>query len=235
MSKSLGNFWTIREILGLYNPEAVRYFLMSVHYKSGLNFEVEAPEGVEDPEVIRRESRFPGLEEADERVGYVYTTLAQVREALAVGKDVPDEGEVTEAVGGMMEAFVAAMRNDFNTPAALGALSKPLNEVNGLLASGKGVAKDVRRRTLKRFATDMEAVAGVLGCFGDDPAEFLARRRDLKAQRIGLDMTRLESLLAERTAARQAKDWAEADRLRDELAQLGVTIKDGPQGTSWDL
>jgi len=235
MSKSLGNFWTIREILGLHNPEAVRYFLMSVHYKSGLNFEVVAPDAELDPEALRRESRFPGLEEADERVAYVYTTLAGAREALAVGKDVDAEGEVTEAVGGMLDAFVAAMRNDFNTPAALGVLSKPLNEVNGLLASGKGVAKDVRRRTLMRFVADMAEVADVLGCFGQEPQLFLTTRRDLKAARIGLDLARLEDLLKQRQAAREAKDWAEADRLRDALAAMGVSINDGPQGTSWDL
>jgi cysteinyl-tRNA synthetase len=235
MSKSLGNFWTIREILGLYTPEALRYFLMSVHYRSGLNFEVEVPTGVEDAEVLRRQARFPGLEEADERVAYVYHTLAGVRDALAVGKDVPAEGEVTEAVGGMLEAFVAAMRNDFNTPAALGELSKPLREVNDLLAGGKGTPKDVRRRTLARFEADMAVVAGILGCFGDDPRAYLTARRDLNAARLGLDLARVQELIDARAAAREAKDWAAADRVRDELADLGVSVKDGPSGTVWDL
>ncbi|MEZ4386756.1 MAG: cysteine--tRNA ligase [Candidatus Krumholzibacteriia bacterium] len=235
MSKSLGNFWTIREILGLYTPEALRYFLMSVHYRSGLNFEVDLPPGEADAATLRRQARFPGLEEADERVAYVYRTLAGVRQALAAGQDVPADGEVTEAVGGMLDAFVAAMRNDFNTPAALGELSKPLNEVNGLLAGGKGTPKDVRRRTLLRFQADLAVVAGILGCFGDDPAAYLAARRDLKAARLGLDLDRVQALIEARATARQARDWAAADRVRDELAALGVTVQDGPDGTVWDL
>jgi cysteinyl-tRNA synthetase len=231
MSKSLGNFWTIREILRLYTPETLRYFLMTVHYRSGLNFEVEQRGDGSDGAA----ASFPGLEEADERVAYVYRTLQQARALLATGQPVDSAGEVTDAVGGMLDAFCAALRNDFNTPAALGELSKPLHEVNGLLASGKGVAKDVRRRSIARFVADMETVAEILGCFGDDPAGYLPARRDLKAARIGLDLARVEELVVARTAARQARDWPEADRIRDELADLGVTVQDGLEGTVWDL
>lgn len=235
MSKSLGNFWTIREILNLYTPEALRYFLMTVHYRRGLNFEVEVPDGDLDADALRREASFPGLEEADERVAYVYTTLQGARDILASGPEADPDGEVTESIGGMLEAFIEPMRNDFNTPAALGELSKPLNEVNSLVASGKGVAKDVRRSTLARFVRDMTAVTEVLGCFGQDPAAYLAARRDLKAARIGLDLDPVEAIVAARVAAREAKDWAEADRLRDQLAAMGVSVKDGPTGSTWTL
>jgi cysteinyl-tRNA synthetase len=253
MSKSLGNFWTIRDILELYTGEAVRYFLMTVHYRHGLNFEVEvicpacravldaaqqerarcaACGHQSDVDTLRKSVRFPGLEEADERVAYVYATLEG---AHALAGETDPEGEVSASIDGMLAEFVAALRNDFNTPAALGVLSKPLSEVNGLLASGKGVAKDLRKRSLARFGRDMAAVAAVLGCFGQDPSSYLAARRDLKARRIGLDTARVETLLAERTAAREARDWTEADRLRDELAALGVTVKDGPEGSAWTL
>jgi len=226
MSKSLGNFWTIREILKLHTPEVLRYFLMSVHYRSGLNFEVT---GEGDG------AQFPGLEEADDRVAYIYSTLQGAKAFLANGPEIDLDGEVSEAMAGMLEAFLTAMRNDFNTPAALGELSKPLNEVNGLLASGKGVAKDVRRRTLARFVHDMETVAQVMGCFGQDPAAYLTARRDLKAGRTGLDVARVETLLNERNAARADKNWSEADRLRDALAELGVSIQDGAGETTWSL
>jgi len=248
MSKSLGNFWTIREILGLYTAETLRYFLMTVQYRHGLNFEVQVlcPACEAELDAAQQEAahcqacghqakgsvRFPGLEEADERVAYIYATLEGVQ---SLAGDSDPDGEVTEAVGGMLGAFVEALRNDFNTPAALGELSKPLSEINGLLASGKGVAKDLRRRTLARFSRDMKTVAGVLGCFGAEPTEYLAARRDLKAARIGLDRQRVTDLLAARTQAREARDWAEADRLRDVLAGMGVMIKDGPEGTVWSL
>ena len=253
MSKSLGNFWTIREILNLHTPETLRYFLMTVHYRHGLNFEVEVPcpacgavldqaqqEACRceacghqtDEDTLKAGVRFPGLEEADERVAYVYATLEGARQLAG---DTDPAGEVSEAIADMLTPFVEALRNDFNTPAALGVLSKPLSEINGLLASGKGVAKDVRKRTMARFVADMGTVAGLLGCFGEDPAAYLAARRDLKAARTGLDLARVDALIAERDAARAARDWAEADRLRDELLTLGVTIKDGPDGTVWSL
>ena len=142
---------------------------------------------------------------------------------------------MTPAVAGMLDAFLAALHNDFNTPAALGELSKPLHEVNGLLASGKGVAKDVRRRTLARFVADMTVVSEVLGCFGEDPGGYLTGRRDLKAARSGLDLDRVAGLMNARQAAREARDFAEADRLRDALGELGVMVQDGPEGSTWEL
>ncbi len=80
---------------------------------------------------------------------------------------------------------------------------------------------------------DFAQVAAVLGCFGADPAAWLARRRDLKAARTGLDTARVQELVAARQAARQAKDFATADRIRDELEAMGVAVQDGPEGSVW--
>jgi len=266
MSKSLGNVWTIRDILGSYPAEALRYFLLGVHYRSGLNFEVEvlcpacravldaaaqtasrctACGGAIDAASLAANVRFPGLEDADDRVAYVYGALAAARAALG---DDPAEGAAVAAtsgataaepsapaVEGMLAAFTEAMRNDFNTPAALGVLSKPLNEVYALLASGKDGGKAARRRVLARWRQDMRQVAAVLGCFGQDPDQYLHDRRGLKARRLGLDIAAVEDLLARRAAARAARDWAEADRLRDGLTALGVGVQDGPRGSVWTL
>ncbi|MCP4570979.1 MAG: cysteine--tRNA ligase [bacterium] len=256
MSKSLGNFFTTREITALYDPETVRYFLLTVHYRSGLNFELEVPCpacgavllkaaqeagrcpacGAEhDDEALKRSVRFPGLEEAEDRLAYVYGTLAQARTFLDSAKRPGADEPPLEHTAGLLESFTGHMANDFNTGGALGALSKPLNEVNGLLAGGKGVSKPVRWATLSSFAADMGQVASILGCFDQEPAAWLARRRDAKAKRIGLDTGRVDELLVARRAARQAKDWGEADRLRDELTTLGVAVQDGPQGSTWDF
>jgi cysteinyl-tRNA synthetase len=254
MSKSLGNFFTTREITALYDAETVRYFLLTVHYRSGLNFEIElacpvcghpmdrseqetgacTACGATTPlDVLRSRVRFPGLEEADDRLAYVYTTLQRARAFLADGPAPAEGAQVLEHTDGMLAAFVAHMRNDFNTSGALGTLSRPLGEVNGLLDSGKGVAKDVRRATVARFVADFAEVAAILGCFDDEPEAWLTRRRDLKAARIGLDIARVEGLVAERSRAREARDWAEADSLRDELDALGVSVQDGPAGSAW--
>jgi cysteinyl-tRNA synthetase len=256
MSKSLGNFFTTREITALYDPESVRYFLLTVHYRSGLNFEVEvkcpaceqrldkaaqesghcAGCGAEiSTEVLRQRVRFPGVEEADDRLAYIYKTLSQANQFLAAAKKPGNEEPVTGQVAGMLEAFVAHMRNDFNTGGALGALSKPLGEVNGLLDSGKGVSKAQRYLTIEKFVNDMKEIAAIIGCCGQDPDRWLTKRRDGKAARLGLDTARVEELLEQRTAARAAKDWDAADRIRDELAALGVGVQDGPAGSVWSF
>ena len=255
MSKSLGNFFTTREIINLYDPETVRYFLLTVHYRSGLNFEIEVTcPACEEPldkdaqesgtcacgvttdrDTLRSRVRFPGLEEADERLAYIYTTLGGVQAFLAAATRPGAEEPVLEHVAGMRDAFVAHMQNDFNTSGALGTLSKPLAEANSLLASGKGISKGARYLTLEKFAADMVIVADILGCFGQEPAAWLRQRRDQKAARMGLDTARVADLLAQRIAARGQKDWAAADCIREELAELGVGVQDGPEGSQWSF
>jgi cysteinyl-tRNA synthetase len=256
MSKSLGNFFTIREVTALYHPEALRYFLIAVHYRRGVNFDVrvqcpacDAEMPLDDQsagrcgacgaqtsvEALRQRVRFPGLEEADERVAYVYETLQAARAFVEQAKAVDDGGPVPEPVGGALDRFVAAMRDDLNTAAALGELSEPLGTVNRLLQSGKGVDKAERARTIARFLSHFAVVGKVLGCFEGDPDAFLLERRDLKAKRIGLDVARVEQLVAERNAARAAKDWPRADALRAELTNLGVEVRDGKGATAWTL
>jgi len=256
MSKSMGNFFTIRELRALYHPQVLRYFLLGVHYRSSIGFEVEVRcpacgktlsseeqeagrcdgcQATPDGRELRSQVRFPGLEQADERVAYVYDTLQRSHRFLATGKPAGATGSVADAVAGMREGVFAAMADDLNTAAALGALSEPLSEVNRLLDSGKGVDKGLRRRTVARFVGEMAEVAGILGIFGQDPADYLRARRDLKAARIGLDVGRVEQLVEERRQARERKDWETADRRRDELVSMGVTVQDGAEGTTWTL
>ncbi len=256
MSKSLGNFFTTREILALYDAESVRYFLLTVHDRSGLNFEVtvgcpacggELDKAAQesglcpacghqaDTAELRTRVRFPGLEDADDRLAYIYGTLSAARRFLEAAKAPAGDEPAGEAVAAMLPAFLDHMRNDFNTSGALGVISKPLAEVNGLLASGKGVSKGVRHATIARFVADMDRIAGILGCFGQDPDAWLLGRRDGKAARLGLDLQLVEDLVARRQAAREQKDWAAADTLREELAALGVGVQDGADGSSWNF
>ncbi|PID78518.1 cysteine--tRNA ligase [bacterium DOLJORAL78_65_58] len=256
MSKSLGNFFTTRELTTLFPGETLRYFLMTVHYRSGLNFDLEVtcPEcdavldksqqeaarcgacgHASTAEILKSRVRFPSLEEADDRLAYIYGTLAAARRFLATAQAPAQPVAVEGEVGVMLAAFISHMANDLNSSGALGALSKPLAEVNSLLASGKGVSKPLRYATIEKFVQDMEPVAAILGCFGQDAETWLRERRDLKARRIKLDMARVEELLARRRAAREEKDWAAADGIRDELAAMGVSVQDGPEGSSWDF
>ena len=258
MSKSLGNFFTIREVTALYLPEVLRYFLLGVHYRSGLNFDVEVPcpgcgrllvpEEQQAPTCpgcgaalelarLRAHVRFPGLEEADERVAYVYDTLSRCQRALGPDATAPATGQndVAAAVAGMLPAFLAALRDDLNTAAAVAALSEPLREVNRLLEFKKKQEIAGRAPTLARFLADMRAVSQHLGLFAAPPAAYLRERRDRKAARLRLDVAEVERLLRMREDARAKKDWKEADRLRAELGLLGVSLQDSAEGSTWTL
>ena len=254
MSKSLGNFFTTRELTAIFPAETLRYFLMTVHYRSGLNFDLEVtcPDcgaaldkdqqeravcgscgHATTTEILKKQVRFPSLEEADDRLTYIYSTLDAAARFLDTAKAPGQEVVVEGPVGEMLDAFVAHMANDLNSSGALGVLSKPFSEVNTLLASGKGVNKALRFATIDHFVKSMIEVAEILGCFGMDLAAWLVQRRDMKAGRIGLDTNKVDELLARRIAARQEKDWAGADEIRDQLTELGVTVQDGPTGSVW--
>jgi len=256
MSKSLGNFFTIREVLALYPAEALRAFLLGVHYRSGVNFDVEVPcpacGAALDPQHqlqggtcptcgaalelagLRARVRFPGLEEADDRVTYVYDTLARCRRARPQAAETA-HGEVAPPVAAMLPAFLAAMRDDLNTAAAIASLSDPLRELNRLLDSKKPADAPARAASISRFLADFTAVSRVLGLFGADPDAYLLGRRARKAARLRLDVAAVERLLRLRDEARSKKDWKEADRLRAELGSMGVTVRDGAEGSSWTL
>ncbi len=254
MSKSLGNFFTTRELTAIFPPETLRYFLMTVHYRSGLNFDLEVTcpgcaavmdkdqqenavcstcNHVTTAEILKKQVRFPSLEDADDRLSYIYSTLESAVSFLETAKDPGQTIKVEGPVGELLPTFVTHMANDLNSSGALGALSKPLADINTLLASGKGVNKALRYATIAHFVTSMKDVAEILGCFGCDAAQWLSERRDMKARRMGLDVSHVEELLVRRISARQEKDWAAADLIRDELTGLGVTVQDGPTGSIW--
>lgn len=260
MSKSIGNFFTIREVTALYHPEVVRFFLLGVHYRSGINFDVEVPcpschtpmdSAAQDAgkcvacgheattQELKSQIKFPGLEEADDRVAYVYTTLARAQEALSRLPESPEEAavELVPAIGELGQRIRESMLDDLNSAAALAALSPALCEVNRLIDTtrGKKTKRPSFRAHLRAFVQAVARGSQLLGVFHREPAAYLQTRRDLKSQRIGLDTAKVEALLVARTEARAAKDWAEADNLRDQLAALGVSVQDSGDGSIWTL
>ncbi len=260
MSKSLGNFFTVREVTALYHPEVVRFFLLGVHYRSGINFDVEvrcpscgqamSAEAqkattcqdcghVTTAEVLKGQVVFPGLEEADDRVAYVYTTIARARETLERLPEIAEEAGVSidPAIGELGTRVREAMLDDLNTSAALAALSPALTEVNRLIDTvrGKKAKRPSFRAHLRTFVTAVAKASDMLGVFHREPAGYLQVRRDLKSQRIGLDIAKVEALVGERSAARAAKDWAQADALREQLTGMGVSVQDSGDASTWTL
>jgi len=193
MSKSLGNFFTIREILETYPAEVVRYFLVSSHYRSQVDYSEE------------------NLEEAGRTLTRLYHALRGVLPAKAA--DVAD----TEHD----RAFAEAMDDDFNTAGAIAVLHSVANEINQY-------RRDGAEESAKQSATVLVRLGAVLGLLQQDPETFFQAgvAGELSAEDI-------EALIQARTDARKAKDFAEADRIRDELAEQSVILDDSREGTTW--
>ncbi|MBL4834051.1 MAG: cysteine--tRNA ligase [Pseudomonas sp.] len=192
MSKSLGNFFTIREVLEKYHPEVVRYLLVSSQYRSSINYSED------------------NLKEARGALERFYHAL----------KGLPD----AQAAGGedFVARFGAAMDDDFNTPEACAVLFDMVREINRL--------KDSDLELAAALAARLRQLAANLGLLQLDPDMFLQAGGAGK-----VDAAQVEVLIKARLQARADKDWAESDRIRDELTTMGVVLEDGKGGTTWRM
>ena len=192
MSKSLGNFFTIREVLEKYQPEVVRYLLVSSHYRSPINYSEDS------------------LKEAKGALERFYTALRGLPEVAAAG------GE------SFVERFGAAMDDDFNSPEACAVLFEMAREINRL--------READPQAAAALAARLKELAGVLGVLQMSPDAFLQAGAEGK-----VDAAEVEALIAARLQARAEKNWAESDRIRDQLTAMGVVLEDGKGGTTWRL
>ena len=214
MSKSLGNFFTIREVLRKYDAEVVRFFILRAHYRSPLNYSdahlddakgaltrlytalkmVSVPAEMEQSEKVIQKIR---------KLDAAWRTKQELKEGKS---DLPDV---------YVQRFKAAMDDDFNTPEAVAALFDLANEVN--------------RAQSPELAVQLKALAGVLGLLQRDPQAFLQGGTGAG----GLDDSAISAQIEARIAAKKAKNFAEADRIRKELLEAGIVLEDTPQGTTW--
>jgi cysteinyl-tRNA synthetase len=195
MSKSLGNFFTIREVLKQYHPEVLRFFILSSHYRSPLNYSDQH------------------LENAKASLTTLYTAMRGLQLQNAPLQASP-----------FTQRFTTAMDDDFNTPKAIAVLFEMAGEIN------KDRAQAPERALA--LAKEMQDLAGVLGLLQLDADEFLQGGGAQQTQG-GLDNEAIAELINKRTEARKNKDFAESDRIRDELANQGIVLEDGPDGTTW--
>jgi cysteinyl-tRNA synthetase len=196
MSKSLGNFFTTREVLAkIRHPEVLRFFLLSSHYRGPMNYSPDQ------------------LVQAEAGLNRLYTAL----------RDVPEVGGELHAPTAATRDFDAAMDDDFNTPEAIAVLQGLARELNTARS-----AKESHRAAL--LAGELRALAGVLGVLKVAPEAWFRGA----AVQGGLADADIEDRIAARLAARKARQWAESDRIRDELAAAGVVLEDKPGGlTTW--
>ena len=219
MSKSLGNFKTIRDILENYLPETLRFFLLGKHYRSPIDFTADS------------------MDEAEKAQHRVYTALNEARKALARDKwkKSPLPPEMAEEWAALPKAFDAALEDDINTAQALGQVFAQVRLVNRLLEDKGLRAGEAGRDLLQDFIARAHEWHKRLGLFGQDPQVFLADLRSQRASRANIDVARVEELMLARQQARASKDFARSDSLRQEIADLGVSVRDTPEGQVWDL
>ena len=192
MSKSLGNFFTVREILERYRAEDVRYFILASHYRSPLNYSDQM------------------LDSAGAALTRLYTALRGI-----------DAESNMEPVSEYVDRFDKAMNEDFNTAEAVAVLFDIANQINKV--------KSAEPEHAAQLAGTLKQLAGVLGLLQDDPDHYLKSG----GSSDGLSDDEIEKLIQQRLQAKQDKDWAESDRIRDELKEQGIVLEDKGMETSW--
>jgi len=209
MSKSLGNFFTVREVLARYRPEVVRFFILNSHYRSPLNYSDE------------------NLDEANAALTRLYTALRGLRCDLPVSEE-ENKGKAFTV------RFEEAMNDDFNTAEAIAVLFELAREINR--------ARNSNAEEAESLARTLRQLGGILGLLQTDPEEFF---KSGVSSRLGATVTaqfdavlvwsdeRIEQKIQERLEARKNKDWAAADRIRNELKEQGVVLEDTAGGTTW--
>ena len=218
MSKSLGNFQTIRDIIARYHPEVLRFFLISNHYRSPIDFSDK------------------NLHDAQEALDRLYAMKERILSVLEDdtngGGDVPEEP--TDAAAQFIVEFTESMDDDFNTAKALGRLFDLAHTLNRILDE----LSDPGHRAKEALKNAWELIQPALDVFGildRPPAQFFDEVKSRKLSDKDIDTDEIERLVTQRTEARAKKDFAAADRIRDELMERGVILEDGPDGTTWKV
>jgi cysteinyl-tRNA synthetase len=225
MSKSVGNFFTARECFRFAEPEAMRYFMLTAHYRAPLDFDFE----LDDAGHVRS---FPQFDEAERRVEYVYATRLRVA-GLGPERIDPSGTKPEPELTAFPEQLARSLEEDLNFPASLAVVADFLKRVNDAVdvASRKqGKLSGVAQRSIE---AGFAALTRVLGIGHDQPREFLSRVRTRRIQAVGLDAAEVERRIAERIEARKQKQFGRADEIRDALLAVGVELMDGVQGTDW--
>ena len=197
MSKSLGNFKTVREIADVYGYEVIRYFLISSHYRSPINYNLEI------------------IEQCKSALDRLYTCRESLDFAIKnASADIEDDKEILATIESRRQQFIDAMDDDLNTADGIAAVFDLVKDINTRILD-KGVSKGTCEAAAKLF----DELCDVLGIL------YNRQSNDLDSE--------IEALIEERQQARKNKDWATADRIRDELKAKGIILKDTPQGVTW--
>ena len=210
MSKSLNNFLMIKDILKTTHPETIRLFLLSNHYRSPIDFSDQ------------------NLLESGKALDKIYAALKRLDEAGGT----PAKAD-TGPVGQFWKAFCEAMDDDFNTAKGIGILFNLVKEVNRLLDSGQ--AASTQNPFLAPAVGDLLRIGKILGIVQQPWSDYFAQQSQTRLADAAISPESVDRLVAERSHARQNKDWKRADEIRDQLEKAGILLEDKAEGTQWKV
>ena len=220
MSKSLGNFLTIREVLERHPAEALRLFVFSTHYRNPLDYSEAA------------------LHDAEAALTRLYSALAAVDKLPAPGAGGTASvvtAKDRDKLEKLEESFFRAMDVDFNSAQALGRIFDAVKIINKVRQALPAQPAPQDLELLQTAAARIRKLAGVFGLVQEEPAVYLEKRKERLLAGLEITPAEIEEMISKRQQARRNKDWAEADRLRDRLLEHKIAIKDGPEGTTWEV
>jgi len=214
MSKSLGNGLTIKEALEKYNPEVIRYTMISKNYSADID--------LNDKEFALSE----------QHLYYFYNTINNINKFLE--KNI-ERKEVANEVADSIEAkFVEAMNDDFNTPVVIANLFAVCKYVNSLLKDGK-VAVDEKAFVLNKIKEEVFRLYGIIGLFKEENEKLISDLKGKYIDKLGLTVSEIEEAISKRAEAKLEKNYKVADGIRSELDAKGIILNDSKEGTTWDI
>jgi len=221
MSKSLGNFMTIRDVRAKYHPESLRFFLLSNHYRSPIDFS---------------EKNLAASEEAVSRLYELKKRISIIIKEGRKGEGVPEEERniFSQAIAQLKNDVFESMNDDFNTARAIGKLFEFLHNANRFLDFDETLSQSDCALVSEAFDA-LSMIKKIFGILESDSDAFFEHIKGLKLQNKGLDESEIVRLIESRNQARKNKDFKTADFIRDELSSRGILLKDSPEGTTWKL
>ncbi|MBN2362672.1 cysteine--tRNA ligase [candidate division WOR-3 bacterium] len=215
MSKSLGNFYTIKEALEKFEPDVIRYIILSHHYSSNIDFSEDA------------------FKNAEKRVFYFYKSLLSVNRFLESASDIK-RPELQSKGNGLKELFEQGMDDNFNTAKVIAELSNAFSEANRIL-SDKKTSEEEKVKIISLFKKDFEVISKVLNLLNDDPRDVVEKIKLKYLNRLNLKQEELQKTIDARNEFKKTKDYTSADGIRAELMSKGIKLLDYPNRTDWEL
>ena len=213
MSKSLGNFLLIKDVLTSHHPEVVRLFLLSNHYRSPIDYSQSAM----DESVIALDKVYALLDRVDDLYG-----------AMDAFEESPGSGEY-------WERFCESMDDDFNTARGIGVLFEAVRNINRTLDEDQAALSPPLKNKIIADRNDILQIGRILGILSEPPKSYFSAKKNQALEKKAIDPAMIEKMIQERIEARKAKNWAKADQIRKHLSGMNVYLEDRPDGTVWKI